>query len=309
LTISSRAIFGNLWKFDVTRSDTSNWAISDSAPLFIKACAGSTCTTGSSSNYQPSTSRSEVGAYPSYTSTFLVYFGTGKYFESTDNSSTGQTTQSFYGVWDKNQSTLTSFNRPNLLQQTITNEVSQSFTTAFGTSNTYDLRVSSNTAIDWSTHKGWYIDLYNTASGKTTNYGERQVSGSLLLNGKVIITTLLPSTGVFTADASSWLMELDASSGGRLSYAPFDLDSNSIFNTSDYVTVTTDASSTVTSYAAPSGKKSGVGIIGTPGIIGSGTDADKEHVLSGGTTGDIETATQNSGPGFNKRTSCRELLH
>ncbi|MGH8579230.1 MAG: pilus assembly protein [Gammaproteobacteria bacterium] len=61
-------LFGNLWKFDVNKMTTSQWDVdygsgANPAPLFT-ACFGTSCTIGATSNYQPITTRPEVGRHP-----------------------------------------------------------------------------------------------------------------------------------------------------------------------------------------------------------------------------------------------------
>ena len=107
---------GNMWKFDVTNTNPSQWdsaykSGSNPVPLFT-ALMGSTP--------QPITERPEVGEHPE--GGYLVYFGTGKYIETGDNSGTGQTTQTFYGIWDNGAAVGNS--RSPLLQQQILAEVS-----------------------------------------------------------------------------------------------------------------------------------------------------------------------------------------
>ena len=102
---------GNLWKFDVTSTSPNSWNVAfSSSPLYTALDA--------SSNRQPITTRPQVGANPTGTG-FLIYFGTGKYFESSDSNITGATTQTFYAVWDKNDGTTHGFARSDLQQQTV----------------------------------------------------------------------------------------------------------------------------------------------------------------------------------------------
>src|SRR5262249_3273626 len=95
---------GNLWAFDVRDANPSNWKVeymngSTPVPLFTaKDAAG---------NPQPITARPEVGAHPEKRDGFVVYFGTGKYLELGDTSTTG--VQTFYGIWDKHEQSLNSF--------------------------------------------------------------------------------------------------------------------------------------------------------------------------------------------------------
>ena len=236
---------GNMWKFDVAAANPTSW---DSAytstgkpqPLFT-AMMGTTP--------QPITTRPEVGRHPQ--GGYLVYFGTGKYIETSDNITTGATTQTFYGIWDNSAAVTTG--RTDLLQQKILAEV---------TSNSSDWRLTSVTAADWATHKGWYMDLYNTQGGATSNYGEKQVSNPIIRNQRIIFTTLTPSSAVCSGGGFSWLMELNPENGGRLSETPFDVNKDGYFNSDDYLT-----GGTVTAKAPTSGTKLGDGIAGAPTII------------------------------------------
>jgi len=306
-------LFGNLWKFDVTSSNPSAWKVAYGSttpePLFT-ACAGTSCTTGATSNYQPITTRPQVGRHPTQPGGFMVYFGTGKYFESGDASPTGQTTQSFYGIWDKNQSTLTAFGRGELVERAILQEVVQGFdSNGDGTNDsTYELRVTekdSDDAIDWGTDLGWYMDLFNQEGGNTNNFGEKQVTDSILRNGRIIFTTLIPSEDPCDFGGTGWLMEIDAETGGRLEdLAPFDLNGDGLFNQDDYVDLDGDGVGDV----PPSGKKSKEGIIAKPGVVaGTGTDDDKEYKFASGSTGNIEQTIESVDPGYAGRTSWREL--
>ncbi|ADE14081.1 fimbrial assembly protein [Nitrosococcus halophilus Nc 4] len=300
-------LFGNLWKFDVTSSNASSWDISFKSgstlfPLFTAKAADN--------SYQPITTRPQVGHHPTEPNTFMVYFGTGKYLETNDDSQSGQTTQTFYGIWDKNESSLTSFNRSNLLQQEITQEVAQAFDTDGNGSadTTFEFRVTTGNTIDWSTHKGWYMDLVNTENNNTNNYGEKQVSDSLLRNGRIIFTTLIPSDELCDFGGTGWLMELDATNGGHLSFAPFDLNHDGIFDNADYINVGDTNGDSNDDYAPPGGKKSKVGIIPTPGVIsGPGTNPRQEFKYTSGSTGNIEVTRENAGPGYAGRISWIQL--
>ncbi|NGZ28696.1 MAG: hypothetical protein G8345_17610 [Magnetococcales bacterium] len=119
---------------------------------------------------QPITVYPEIGIHPKGTSYgYMIYFGTGKFFETGDNSVNCAATQSFYGIWDNN----VSITRSNLLQQVISNE--QTVTSG---DNTYSIRTVTDNTIDWTTKKGWYLDLAldSDKDGLVTdeqNYGKR----------------------------------------------------------------------------------------------------------------------------------------
>ncbi|ADJ28939.1 pilus assembly protein [Nitrosococcus watsonii] len=312
-------LFGNLWKFDVTASAPSLWGIllksgSTLCPFFTARAADN--------SRQPITTRPQVGRHPTDPGSVMVYFGTGKYLETNDDSSTGQTTQTFYGIRDKNEdpsllSCLISsifsasvLKRSDLLQQKIVKEVVQAFdTNEDGSGDTgYELRVTTSNPIDWSTHEGWYMDLVNTENGNTNNYGEKQVSDSVLRNNRIIFTTLLPSDNLCDFGGDSWLMELDAANGGHLPYAPFDLNNNGTFTRADYVNLGDTDGDGNNDYVSPGGKKSKVGITPTPGIIaGHGTNSGWDANYASGSTGNIEVTVENAGPGYFGRTSWIQL--
>ena len=115
-----------------------------------------------------------------------------------DNLATGQITQSYYALWDKNNVNLQQIDRSDLLEQKILQELEQSGS---------DFRISTSNMINWDEHHGWYIDLVNTENGNTDNLGERQVSESIIRHDRVIFTTLLPSKDPCDFGGSSWLME------------------------------------------------------------------------------------------------------
>lgn len=269
---------GNLWKFDLSASNPNNWRVAfgnpaNPQPLYT-ACSADTCTAG---NRQAITARPEVGLNPQ--GGFIVYFGTGRYFASGDNAPGGGI-NSFYAIRDPNEKGAANpqpvtGGRAGLLRQQVISEQVVSFDGIL-----QPIRVTTDFAIE-PADKGWYLDLPAT--------GERQVSAPLLRAGRVIFTTLIPSTDPCSFGGTSWLMELDALSGSRLPYSPFDLNRDFAFNEQDFVTIMVDGEE----LAVPvSGLQSLEGIIKTPGII---TDGDVEYKYASGSTGGIFQVTENAG--------------
>ena len=201
--IYSGDLFGNMWVFDISSSDTSDWGIkkTNGAPLFT---AVSPTLDGVEYMSQPITSRPSVVRHPDGEGV-LVAFGTGKYVESDDTSTDDQATQSFYVVEDKLGSTVVTASRSasgftNLQKQSITKESSTN-------------RLLSNNSLDWDNISGFYIDLVNTEDGNINNYGERQVVASTILGTKVSFVTLIPGTDPCVAGGSGWYMELNLYTG------------------------------------------------------------------------------------------------
>jgi type IV pilus assembly protein PilY1 len=231
-----------------------------------------------SGNAQPITTRLEVGRHP--TSGVIVYVGTGKYLETADNSTTS--TQSYYGIWD-NGSQVAS--RSSLLQQQVLGVV---------TTNGLDYRATSTTPIDWTTQNGWYIDLPTT--------GERQVTDSVLSNGKIIFTTMIPDTTPCSYGGSGWLMELDALGGSRLSYPVFDVNGNAVINADDMISYSG-------SNIPPSGQKL-AGIPSSPGILGGAggsSTSGRENKYINLSSGTIQKVLEAAGPGGSGRVSWKQI--
>ncbi|OAI03997.1 hypothetical protein A1342_05545 [Methylomonas methanica] len=241
-TVYAGDIKGNMWKFligpnvsDATvTSNTSTWKLAFSSA----SCASttpSTCIplfkpTNSSGQSQPIVWPPEVTRHPNGGQ--LIMFGTGKYLENSDN--TSSSTQTFYGVWDKHDGTTTIGNRAiELLQQTIT-------TTSLLTAGNF--RVPSTNAIHWRTsttgsaancsgsctptHMGWYIDLPTS--------GERNTGIPKLVNNVIFFNTIIPSTAPCDSGGTGWLMSLDYLTGGRVStHRIFDTNGSGTIDNTD----------------------------------------------------------------------------
>lgn len=215
---------GKMWRFDVRSSTSSDWSLASNITSIFTA-------TDSAGTVQPITERPAVGFHPRGYGGLVVYFGTGKYLESSDNTTTGTVpTQSFYAVYDRgataysgSASAPVSIARTDLLRQTL------STGTAVGA---FDTRLVTDAAINWrltqtataGTYLGWFVDL-------PTN-GEKQVTDPLLREGRIIFTTLIPSVDPCDVGGSGWLMELNANNGGRLNDT-FDLNNDGIFTSAD----------------------------------------------------------------------------
>lgn len=215
---------GNMWKFDVSDTNKNNWKVAYGTtatpdPLFT-ACGDATTALTCTNSRQPITTRPEVSFHPQYTDTVMVYFGTGKYLESSDTTSTQ--TQSFYGIWDKGAA-LALADHSSLLPQTITT------TTISGT----DYRIVSNTAVSWGTlatpvNLGWYENFPDT--------GERHTGNPKLVNGVLFYNTFIPSTQMCDFGGSGYLMGVNYVNGGLLSSPAFDTNGDGLFSTLDTLT-------------------------------------------------------------------------
>jgi|GEM_PF-656641 len=260
---------GNLWRFDVRSTDPGSWGVGNGGQPLFTATDGSTP--------QPITERPEVGYNLLATNptsptnpNLAVYFGTGRYIDSGDPATSG--VQTFYGIFDKFPTTARTISRASdLVQQKITQEVGRATdggaTTCTGSAiaaagSCY--RITTNNAVPAARY-GWYIDLYNTSSGNTATLGERQISSPILRGGRIIFTTLIPSTDSCSPGGGGWLMELSARDGKMFPTPVFDTNADRQVTSADSLTVTLADGSKV--QVAASGVRSNVGIPTTPDIL------------------------------------------
>lgn len=208
-------MLGNVWKFSLSGSDAGSWKIAfDATDVFTQGAPLFTARNGSG-GAQPISARVELASPPAGKGGIMVVFGTGRFFAVGDN--TDATGQTFYGVWDNGSP---ANGRSSLQVQTIS------------TAN-IDLRgvatdvrkVTSNT-IDWSTKRGWYLDLPTSM--------ERVIGPALVRDNRVIFTTLIPSIDPCEFGGTGWLMEVSAITGAELPYAVFDTSGDGLVdNTAD----------------------------------------------------------------------------
>ncbi len=230
---------------------------------------------------QAITTALEVGVHPFSTTGRMVFFGTGTYYQSTDNTP-GSQTQTMYGIWDKDDGvTVTSVTTRNssVLQK---QEVLVTKTLS-GT----EVRAVSDNSLDWSTQHGWYLDLPTT--------GERMVSEMALRAGRLIFVTTIPSSSSCSAGGDSWLMEVNAATGGRLNINVLDINGDGTFGVGDMVDVTTTDSTgkTVTTKTPVTGRKFDA-ITQSPSIIRAGTGSTQNK-------GNVEYKFLSSSDGTIKR--------
>lgn len=232
-------LLGNLWKADIDQSSTSTWKTAYGTsgspdPLFVAADA--------SNVLQPITSRPVVGRHPDGQSGYMVYFGTGRYFVSGDQTPSPTPVNTFYGIWDKNDNSgSTPVERADLLPQTI------SVTTITTTDDTYNVRTVTNTAMQWRTGVsgtcqsngtgtclGWRVDL---RTAYTDALGEMMVTNPILTGTDVLpavsFTTLIPQSDACSAGGTSFYMLLNPQNGGPLSQAVIDINKDGVIDGND----------------------------------------------------------------------------
>ncbi len=212
---------GNMWKFDLFDASSSNWRLGlSNSPLYN---AGVT---------KPITAQPAAIIHPSGGN--VITFGTGKLFEATDATTT--TTQTLYGVWDSvafGSSTtptgITQTGTTTLVLQTISAPITAGFTVSTsptGVTSTASVNfftVSPN-SVDFTTKRGWYINLPN--SGQRNVYPMRELfSGSGLIQADTLSTAGISQDPCIQASSGrAWYYVIDGLTGGGP--PTFGLDTN-----------------------------------------------------------------------------------
>ena len=299
---------GNMWKFDLSATAPTGWSLGNGGnPLFT-----ATRTTGIA---QPITAQPVIGAHPD--GGVLVFFGTGRYLTGPDV--TNLEVQSFYAIWDKPSSSTTVL-RSSLVQQSITEEIVSTRSNCTDDTATpaneclityarenctddtltpvnecavtypYSLRGTSSATVDYTSKRGWYMDLLPLSG---TAAGERVISSALLKLDRIIFLTAIPSTDPCSPGGTSWLMEVDFKTGGATAVSSFDLNNDDKF----------DAKDTLPSNNTASGVLSNVGMIkslvwldkeGTDVAVkeGSGTSSNIQSIKNKGAAVSSGTASR-----------------
>lgn len=279
---------GNLWKFDLTSSSTSNWDVAfkqdpNPRPLFVAR--------NDDDEIQAITAPLETAPHPD--GGRLIMFGTGQFFEIGDLSD--KDVQSLYGVWDTAKLVVdngdliweggSAINTPNqpkrddLVQQELLHEVSLS-------GNQW--RTVSRHPVNWGTlqnpnKRGWYIDLISPAHGEQ---GERVVSRPQLRSGQVLFTTLIPTIEedpCLPGGGTSWIIAVDMFTGGRSGEIVFDVNQDGKFDEDDMYNIGTDEAPVLIPL---SGYQSGQGIIKAPALLN--LDETIRLYTAGTDGGDVE---------------------
>ncbi len=158
-TIYAGDLQGNLWKFNVSSTTTSSWGVSYSGtPLYVAK--------DSANARLPITSVPIAQFHPQGGQ--VVAFGTGKSIVSGDFPQTGRTFRIF-GIWDKPVYASSTSSIPSGLSEL------QTRTWAINSSN--NLYQTSTTSIDWTTKKGWYMNI-PYSSGMVISNPEYSKDGS-----------------------------------------------------------------------------------------------------------------------------------
>jgi type IV pilus assembly protein PilY1 len=260
-------LLGNLWRFDVRAASAGAWT---SNKVFSAKDATDVA--------QPITSAPGVGRDPA-TGDIWVFFGTGRYMTTDDQTSTS--TQSYYGIIVGS----TGLDGDNLTRAKLQKRSIKVVEAATGRRAFEPAATGVGTGTS-----GWYIDL-NNPSGT----GERVISAPLLFNDILIFSSIVPpsKTNLNSCDAggTGYINALDAFSGTSLD-TPFFADLA--------IPTVKDGDKDLPIGSLPIGK----GMPTAPIIIGN-------QLVVGDSSGTEPTSMEVNAPGgaSTRRVSWRELLN
>lgn len=271
---------GNLWRFDlfdpsltslevigsngaVPTGSSAKWRVAFGGNPLYRA---TTTNTSGQTVAQPITAAPSLVRHPSGVG-YIVDFGTGKYFESSDAQADSSKAMALYGIWDTQTSPVSggatstpSLSRSNLVQQTISTRTAGTFTDPDGSGRTQEYRLISRNPIQWYRNNnpaeginkyGWYMDL---KEGDTLK-GE-MITTDMTIRGNVLIfTSTIPNVDPCQPSIDRWIQVVDAVTGGSTSYDVIDLTGN------NYVTAADSASGKVVSSIRMPG-------YGSPSVVG-----------------------------------------
>jgi type IV pilus assembly protein PilY1 len=210
---------GNLWRFDLSSSNPAEWHVaygpaSNPRPLF------------SAESGQAITALPDVTPHPK--GGYMVVFGTGRYVDVGDGSTT--TTQAVYGIWDQGQEVSASHLVTQSVLGTATGADARSYRfttfavgTPSGTSYSGDDIITSDQYL--ANKRGWKLVLPLS--------GERVVAQAIVRYGRVILTTMIPSTLPCTYGGDGWIMEVDPITGNRPDTPALDTNADNTVDTAD----------------------------------------------------------------------------
>lgn len=228
---------GNLWRFDLlgdnasptrNRTEGSIYGDRNGSDVNFKVSYGGqpmfTATSTIGSNPQPITGQPSLVRHPTRKG-YIVVFGTGKYFETGDNTALTSHAQSLYGIWDRftqaETTTEQTITRAQLQQQTLLSNVTGTHSI---TNDTTPARTLSNNTVNWFDSNGdidrwgWYLDL----QVGSTREGEMIIESMINLGNTLFIQSLVPNDDPCEPGNQNWLYAINPATGGKTLHFAFD---------------------------------------------------------------------------------------
>lgn len=213
-------IKGNVWKFDLDWNDITRWGVADGTCLQGN-CGGNNPVQRASggdpliATGRPITGGLQVGFHPTTYDTWVM-FGTGKYLEQSDVSSTNQ--ERWYGVADTG-TRITNIGTQ-LTQRSILVSATIDGTPVRG--------FEPHTALP-ADSRGWFINLQVPTAPATTP-SERMVATPLMVGRVLVAASIIPSADPCESGGTGYLNAVDGFTGTSVQQPFFDVDGDGSFD-------------------------------------------------------------------------------
>ena len=279
-TVYAGDLYGNLWKFDLSSASAAGWKVAYGTagawlPLFTAA-------SGQAITARPDVTRFPKGGY-------LVAVGSGRYVDITDNAAGA--TQAIYGIWDNGAPVALANLQTQSIVSTATGGSGSNYrlsTHAVGPAT--DATLVGDNLISLSDYygskKGWKLNLPSS--------GERVVTEAAIRNGRVVISSLIPSTVVCSYGGDGWIIDVDVITGNRS--AALDTNGDGVINNADYLGGT---------------MVSGVQVGAVPAaatiLRGSGAQRALEFKMINTSSGNIVRVPEAANPATSRRAAWEQL--
>ncbi|HUW26608.1 MAG TPA: PilC/PilY family type IV pilus protein [Gallionella sp.] len=187
-------LLGNIWRFDINSTVAATVADGEIGTGDVLQFATLFSDTAGTSA-QPITTTPVLGKIAGKR---VVFIGTGKYLETGDLTTTQVQTQ--YAIKDDNATSTLVNPRNSLVKQTLSDNTDGSAT-----------RLTTGNAVSFYAGRGWYIDFPDS--------GERVNIDSKLVEGTLLVPTIVPSNTACSPGGYGWLNFLDYKTGGAINSA------------------------------------------------------------------------------------------
>ncbi len=276
---------GKLWRIDLEGTAASSWGIKlkdkgNLAPLFTAVDGNGVA--------QPITA--PLTAIKNSQDKLVLLFGTGSFIDIND-AVIGDPPKinSFYGIFDNGKAVT---GRGQLTKQEILGEVSK---------GVFSARAVSNNPLA-ANAQGWYLDLVWKKA-----QGERVVSRASIQGPQVIFSTLIPSSDPCKMGGESWIMALNAKTGGRLASGDiFDYNQDGVVDSKDSITIEDPNGNDLKVPGSGIMEDPSSGIIKSPSVVVS--DTGERYVCFAGSSNTSPKCVLIQGGVVQGRQSWRELI-
>lgn len=196
-------LLGNVWKFDLSSTNTSEWGVAYGGKPLFKAV-------DSSGNAQSITGGITLSSQPD-TGYLWLFFGTGRMLSTEDPVRSDENT--WYGIKDGEViANLSELKKRSIISQKENARV-----------------VESGSAYDMVGSKGWYIELGDAR--------ERIINRPQVVGNSLVVNTLAPGDNDCNPQGSGWVMAINPYTGSRLNYLFFDRNKSGTIDEDDAIEV------------------------------------------------------------------------